>query len=225
MVPYGVYILLAPSCYFAKIYSEDALEALSGVVLVSGKVTGFHPRLHQARRLTSRTNRVYCISHLGCYLISMSTENPDAVFVKEYVKTGDAVLAFNRAGYPTGGVSTKIMAERTLARPEIALALEVLREAGVEKKEEADPLSREGLIDRLGSIYDVALDKEALPSAINAVKAQAQLLGYMDQVVTVNHNVTASELSLEELRLLVAKEVGPPRLEQRSIIEGEYTDV
>lgn len=196
-----------------------------GWSLFQGKLLGSTP--DSIRRDASHPEQIAYIAFpiWAAYYISMSTENPDAVFVKEYVKTGDAVLAFNRAGYPTGGVSTKIMAERTLARPEIALALEVLREAGVEKKEEADPLSREGLIDRLGSIYDVALDKEALPSAINAVKAQAQLLGYMDQVVTVNHNVTASELSLEELRLLVAKEVGPPRLEQRSIIEGEYTDV
>ena len=154
-------------------------------------------------------------------------DNPDVIFVREYIKTNDALLAFNRAGYVTGGVSAKVMAERTLARPEIRLALSVLAEMGIERKEDipVDPFSREGLIEKLEVIHVSAMGDASYPSAINAVKTQAQLLGYMDQVVTVNHNVRASELSLDELRMLVAKEVGPPRLEQRSIIEGEYTDV
>jgi hypothetical protein len=49
------------------------------------------------------------------------------------------------------------------------------------------------------------MQETALPSAINAVKAQAQLLGYMDQNVTITHNVRASELSLEDLRAMVSK--------------------
>jgi hypothetical protein len=148
----------------------------------------------------------------------MSTENPDAVFVREYVKTGDALLAFNRSGHQTGGVGAKVMAERTLARPEIRLALEVLRGMGIDRKEDlpVDPLSRDGLVGKLEVIHEAAMGDAAYPSAINAVKAQAQLLGYMDQVVTVNHNVRAAELSLEELRALVSKEL------DGVVIEGDF---
>jgi hypothetical protein len=136
-------------------------------------------------------------------------DNPDVEFVKEYIKSGDALLAFNRAGYQTGGVGAKVMAERTLARPEIRIALSVLADFGIEKGEDipVDPLSRDGLIEKLDAIHEVAMQETALPSAINAVKAQAQLLGYMDQTVTINHNVRAAELSLEDLRRMVSTEL------------------
>lgn len=157
-------------------------------------------------------------------------ENPDVEFVKEYIKTGDALLAFSRAGYQTGGVGAKVMAERTLARPEIKLALSILAEMGIEKAEDipTNPLSRDGLVEKLDKIHEVAMQEASLPSAINAVKAQAQLLGYMDQTVTINHNVRASDLSLEDLRALVASRALPPPGggdDNPSIIEAEYSEV
>ena len=160
------------------------------------------------------------------YVYGMA-ETPDVIFVREYVKTGDALLAFNRAGYTTGGVGAKVAAERTLARPEIKLALSVLADMGIENKEDIpiDPQSREGLVERLDFIHDAAVSDGAYPSAINAIKTQAQLLGYMDQVVTVNHNVSARDLSLEDLRMLVSRELGDTPALIEGIIEGDYTDV
>jgi hypothetical protein len=154
-------------------------------------------------------------------------ENPDVQFVKEYIKSGDALLAFNRAGYQTGGVGAKVMAERTLARPEIKIALSVLADFGIEKADDipVNPLSRDGLIEKLDAIHEVAMQETALPSAINAVKAQAQLLGYMDQNVTITHNVRASELSLEDLRAMVSKELASSPAPLLMIEDAEYTDV
>jgi hypothetical protein len=157
-------------------------------------------------------------------------ENPDVQFVKEYIKSGDALLAFNRAGYQTGGVGAKVMAERTLARPEIKIALSVLADFGIEKSEDipVNPLSRDGLIEKLDAIHEVAMQETALPSAINAVKAQAQLLGYMDQNVTITHNVRASELSLEDLRAMVSKELAAspvPLMIEADVSDAEYTEV
>lgn len=154
-------------------------------------------------------------------------DNPDVQFVKEYIKSGDALLAFNRAGYPTGGVGAKVMAERTLARPEIRIALSILADFGIEKGEDipVNPLSRDGLIEKLDAIHEVAMQEVALPSAINAVKAQAQLLGYMDQTVTVNHNVRAAELSLEDLRAMVSKELAAAPQPLLMIEDAEFTEV
>jgi hypothetical protein len=154
-------------------------------------------------------------------------ENPDVQFVKEYIKSGDALLAFNRAGYQTGGVGAKVMAERTLARPEIRIALSILADFGIEKGEDipVNPLSRDGLIEKLDAIHEVAMLETALPSAINAVKAQAQLLGYMDQTVTVNHNVRAAELSLEDLRAMVSKEIAQAPAPLLMIEDAEFTEI
>ena len=165
--------------------------------------------------------RLYCIPRESHYYAEIMSDNPDVIFIKEYIKTGDALLAFNRAGYRTGGVGAKVMAERTLARPEIRLALEVMRELGIERRDDlpVDPLSRDGLVGKLEEIHGAAMEDSAYPSAINAIKTQAQLLGYLDQVVTINHNVRAAELSLEELRTLVSKELGG------EVIEGTAREV
>ena len=155
-------------------------------------------------------------------------ENPDVEFVKEYIKSGDALLAFNRAGYQTGGVGAKVMAERTLSRPEIRIALDVLADFGIEKGEDipVNPLSRDGLIEKLDAIHEVAMQEVALPSAINAVKAQAQLLGYMDQNVTITHNVRAAELSLEDLRRMVSTELAQsPAPLMIDVVNAEFTEV
>ena len=154
-------------------------------------------------------------------------DNPDVQFVKEYIKSGDALLAFNRAGYQTGGVGAKVMAERTLARPEIRIALSILADFGLKAGTDVPvaPLSRDGLIEKLDAIHEVAMQEVALPSAINAVKAQAQLLGYMDQTVTVNHNVRAAELSLEDLRAMVSKELAAAPQPLLMIEDAEFTEV
>jgi hypothetical protein len=119
------------------------------------------------------------------------------------------------------------MAERTLARPEIKIALSVLADFGLNAGTDVPvaPLSRDGLIEKLDAIHEVAMQETALPSAINAVKAQAQLLGYMDQNVTITHNVRASELSLEDLRAMVSKELAASPAPLLMIEDAEFTEV
>jgi hypothetical protein len=41
------------------------------------------------------------------------------------------------------------------------------------------------------------------------VKTQAQLLGFMDQTVNINHTVTAKDLDLATLRAMVADRAKP----------------
>ena len=52
-----------------------------------------------------------------------------------------------------------MMAERTLARPEIKLALSILAEMGIEKGEDipTNPLSRDGLVEKLDEIHKVVV--------------------------------------------------------------------
>jgi hypothetical protein len=60
------------------------------------------------------------------------------------------------------------------------------------------------------------------------VKAQAQLLGYMDQTVTVNHNVRAAELSLEDLRRMVSTELAQspvPLMIDADVSDAEFEEV
>jgi hypothetical protein len=70
-------------------------------------------------------------------------------------------------------------------------------------------------------VVQAAMDKGAYPSAISAVKTQAQLLGMLDQTVNVNHSVSAKDLSLSELRALVARElVDSPMIIDAEVVRG-----
>ena len=52
---------------------------------------------------------------------------PEGIFVREYVRTGDALVACNRAGLGSSQYPLRVMAERQLARPEIQAAIEAFR--------------------------------------------------------------------------------------------------
>jgi hypothetical protein len=145
---------------------------------------------------------------------------PEAIFVREYVSTGDALLACNRAGLGSSQYPLSVMAERQLARPEIQVAIEAFRSTqGVATGDE--PPSRELQVDKLEAIYRQALEDGSYSAAATAVKLQNELLGYADKTVNYNFNVTAQELPLHELRAMVAKKLslsGP-------VIDAEYENI
>jgi hypothetical protein len=145
---------------------------------------------------------------------------PEAVFCREYLKTGDAKIACVRAGLVDSEYSLGVQAEAQLRRPEIRAALEVLRGSGVRR--EKSVVTRELIVEELQAASEKALQTGQVSSMVSAKKLQAQLLGYLEQTVNVNHTVSARDLPLSELRALVSGrlEGGRP-----AIIEGEYRDV
>jgi len=147
---------------------------------------------------------------------------PEAIFVREYVSTGDALLACNRAGLGSSQYPLRVMAERQLERPEIKAAIEAYRVAKDEEAVSSDePPSRELQVDKLEAIYRRALEEGSFSAAATAVKLQNELLGYADKTVNYNFNVTAQELPLHELRAMVAKKLslGGP------VIDAEYENI
>jgi hypothetical protein len=80
--------------------------------------------------------------------------------------------------------------------------------------------TRDLFLDELQAVHERALDAKNFTSAISAVKTQAQLLGFMDQTLNVNHTVTAKDLDLATLRAMVADRAKPV-----AVIEAEYREV
>jgi hypothetical protein len=72
----------------------------------------------------------------------------------------------------------------------------------------------------LQAVVQAAMDKGAYPSAISAVKAQAQLLGMLDQTVNVNHSVSAKDLDLATLRAMVADRARPVNVIDAVVVRG-----
>jgi hypothetical protein len=64
------------------------------------------------------------------------------------------------------------------------------------------------------------LDAKNFTSAISAVKTQAQLLGFMDQTLNINHTVTAKDLDLQTLRAMVADRAKPV-----AVIDADYKEI
>lgn len=143
---------------------------------------------------------------------------PDAIFCREYLRTGDAKIACVRAGLANAEYPIAVQAEAQLRRPEIRAALETLQAQGV--KRERVVVTRDLIIEELQAAHEAAMRGGQVASAVSAKKLQAQLLGYLDTTVNVNHTVSARDLPLAELRALVAG-----RLEAPALIEGEYRDV
>lgn len=163
---------------------------------------------------------------------------PDAVFVREYVKTGDAMLATSRAGLNDSRYTLSVLAEHHLRRPEIQAAIEIAKELNRDAKSAVGGYTRELILEDLERLHRDARDDGMYAPAISAKKVQAQLLGYLDQTVNVRHSVEPREMSTDELRRRIAemtgKEAALPapytRLEaepikQASIVDAEYTEV
>jgi hypothetical protein len=145
---------------------------------------------------------------------------PDAIFCREYLKTGDAMTACVRAGLTNSEYALSVTAAHHLSRPEIQAALAVLSESGV--KRERVQYTRDLILDELQQAYEAGMQGMSVSSAITALKTQAQMLGYLDTTINVNHSVSARELSLSDLRRMVAEGVGG---DGAIVIEGVARDV
>lgn len=162
---------------------------------------------------------------------------PDAVFVREYVKTGDAMLATSRAGLNDSRYTLSVLAEHHLRRPEIQAAIEIAKELNRDAKSVVAGYTRELILEDLERLHRDARDDGMYAPAISAKKVQAQLLGYLDQTVNVRHSVEPREMSTDELRRRIAEMSGKDaalpapyvRIEaeakQASIVDAEFVEV
>jgi len=140
-------------------------------------------------------------------------DDRDLVFARAYVRLralkskNPAELACVRAGITNPEYHIKVVAERQLARPEVQRLVTEAETSGltIERTE----YTRDLFLDELQAVHERALDARNFTSAISAVKTQAQLLGFMDQTVNINHTVTAKDLDLATLRAMVADRAKP----------------
>lgn len=152
-------------------------------------------------------------------LATVTPAERDVIFARVYAeqrglkKANAAEIACVRAGITSPELNMSVVASRQLARPEVQrLIMEAESEGFLTERRE---YTRDLFLDELQAVVQAAMGAGAYPSAINAVKAQAQLLGMLDQTVNVNHTVSAKELDLATLRAMVADRARPV-----TVIEG-----
>jgi hypothetical protein len=148
---------------------------------------------------------------------------PEAIFVEEYLRSGNAFMACNKSGLVDPRYPMEVVARRTLERPEIqaAIALGKKLQSRGGRRDPPGMYSREMILDELQRVHERALDDKSYTSAINAVKTQAQMLGFLDQTVNVNHRVSAKELSLDDLRRMVSeRRAGDDAIDITPVLKG-----
>lgn len=136
----------------------------------------------------------------------------DAIFVKAYARTKDAVQACAQARIYAHGYDLRDVATVTLERPDIQRLI-----ANAEDHSIPTDITRDSIVSELQEIADRALSAGEFAPAITAKKTQAQLLGFLDQnmTLTVRHDV--STMTDEQLEKLIAAKGHSAKL-----IEGDF---
>lgn len=140
----------------------------------------------------------------------------DAVFVQQYLLTGDPITACIRAGIRDPRYPITVMADRQMKKPEIAAAIKAL--AKIDAAGAPMEVTRESIVADMEDVYGKALTDGQYASAIGAKRMQAMLLGYMDQKLTINHSFKVEHMSDEQLLRIAA---GNARDVTKDIIEVE----
>ena len=157
-------------------------------------------------------------------LATVTPAERDVIFARVYAeqrglkKANAAEIACVRAGITSPELNMSVVASRQLARPEVQrLIMEAESEGFLTERRD---YTRDLFLDELQAVVQAAMGAGAYPSAINAVKAQAQLLGMLDQTVNVNHSVSAKELDLATLRAMVADRARPVNVIDAVVVRG-----
>lgn len=150
--------------------------------------------------------------------------SPDAIFVREYLRTGSAKVACLRAGLARGDYPLDVVAEHHLGRPEIKAAIAAVK-TEIEQRTRLDELpTRELQLEKLESIYRGALEDGVYAAATAAIKLQNELLGYADKTVTYNFKVSAQELDLATLRAMVSEKMHERLPAPVAALEAEFAE-
>lgn len=147
---------------------------------------------------------------------------PEMVFAEAYVRNGkDGAAAVRKAGLQDTRYSMSYVVRQLLERPDVQAYINAAEELA-EVNRDVGQYTREYFLHNLHDVNRRALETGQLASAISATKLQAQLLGMLDQTVNVNHQVSARDLSLSDLRSMVSRMLGDEAIPASGrVIEGE----
>jgi hypothetical protein len=124
----------------------------------------------------------------------------DAEFVLEYLRNrGDpaaAKVACIRAGIRDRDRSLDSTAQRQLSRPVIQAAIKAAE--SVQAVGTPD-ITLGTLTAETERIRELAISDRQYPAALNAVKLTAQMHGFLDQNININHSVKVGEMNTADL--------------------------
>lgn len=141
----------------------------------------------------------------------------EAIFVQEYVRTGDPLLAITTSQIRHPAYSLEVTAQQLLARPDIKEAVERARTASNGEVVHIRH-TRDSLIANVQHVYDRALQESDFGTALNAMKEVGTLLGLRVEkkevmVESKPENMRTADIVrlLQELKGKQYVEIEPPK--------------
>jgi hypothetical protein len=123
----------------------------------------------------------------------------DTIFVRNYVQTGDALDSFKRAGYMSYGFDQRDVVGCLLNRVDIQSAIK----AAFENPGNLVEITKDSIVSDLEIIHRSAMTAKDFTPAIAAKKLQAQLMGVLQENVSITHHMDVKRMTDEELIRLI----------------------
>lgn len=125
-----------------------------------------------------------------------------AVFVIQYVETGDPLVAAMRAGLSDDRWPLQVAVEKYMTRPDIKAMIEVTQ--GLTRTTTPIKITRDSIVAACQDVYEKALTDRQYGSSLAALRLQSALLGLLEQKVSISHSYKPSEMSDAELERIAA---------------------
>lgn len=124
------------------------------------------------------------------------------IFIQEYLKTGNAMVACSRAGIRDPRYTMEVVAERYLNRDDIQVALKAFDKLQVA----AQPIEvgRESIVADMQVVFEKALSDRQYGSAISAKKLQALISGLISAKIDITHRHSVESMTDEQLMRIAA---------------------
>jgi hypothetical protein len=154
--------------------------------------------------------------------VAVSGSDKDAEFVVQYLKHRNdpqaAKIACSKAGLrPDRDKTIDSLASWMMSRPDIQSAIRAAEASVAAVAPEAE-VTLGLLTAHTEEIRQSAMDDRQYPAALNAVKLAAQMHGFLDTTINVNHSMKVEEMDTAALQRIAAR--GLP-----AVVDGEFKDV
>ncbi len=144
----------------------------------------------------------------------------DAEFVVQYLKYRNdpaaAKIAVVKSGIRDRSRTLDSMATWMMSRPSIQSAIKAA-EASVAAVTHDGDITLGILTAQTEEIRQAAMEDRQYPAALNAVKLTAQMHGFLEQTINVNHSMKVEEMDTEALQRIAAR--------GQVTVDAEYTEV
>lgn len=123
-------------------------------------------------------------------------------FARQFVRSGNTMVAVQRARVQNPEMRLSVWADRLLARKDVQ---RYIAEYEQTEKREGRTYTREGIAEDFQEIFERAMAVNELAPAVSAKAKQAELLGLMEKNVRISVTTSVKDMSMEDLERELAR--------------------